>query len=177
MATEELTPENFKIKVIEYFNERDEPRAQYLLDEVKKKIKENLSLGKNVTKLVDREVELEIRLKNFHNGVTAPVSIPGLALHLNWSVENVLAYPIDGPHAAVLEYAKTKCEAYLVDAIFTKRIDKSIGTMMLQKYFGGDLKNGRAPAGSRKGIAGIIKSIQDKNEQHDRETRGAGVGK
>lgn len=65
-----------------------------------------------------------------------PYTLPGLAEHLRVTTAFLVTYPEEGKYTDIIEYAKTKCENFILDAIFHKTIDKSLGKYLLETYHG-----------------------------------------
>lgn len=65
-----------------------------------------------------------------------PYTIPGLAEHLKVTTDFIVNYPEDGKYSDIIEFASTKCENFILDAIFSKSIDKAFGKYLLETYHG-----------------------------------------
>lgn len=157
--------DQFKKKVQSYFDERDIDRISRIVEKLRLSdpYAKSILVQENIETLVERQ-------RNLDAGRISPVSIPGLALYLNWSTEKLLSYPPDGEFHSIIEYAKTKCESFLIDSIFSKRIDRATGSMMLQKYFGVEAVNGKGKIDKpRRSIADILNGIEEENKKHDEE--------
>lgn len=100
--------------------------------------------------------------RKIDGGYASPLTVPGLAAHLVWPVEKLCNYPADGKFYDIVEYALVQLESFLNEAIFTKRIDKSIGAMMLKSYFGYSDKEERRKIlkESRRSISRVLDDIE-----------------
>lgn len=97
-----------------------------------------------------------------------PYLLPALAEFINWGINELIVYPPLRKYSPILDKAKLKCEVYLNNAMFTKKIDKSVGTYMLKAYFGYKDKvgEGGSPlAGKVRTIKQILDEIED--DAHD----------
>ena len=161
--------DTFKKQVVRYFDEHDEAHLAAIIYDLDKQIADEKEKGNSVVKLAKQREKYILKQKDFYNGRIPPISLPGLALYLSWTVDEIVTYPVDGPYSKILEYAKTRLEAFLIDSIYLKRIDRATGAMMLEKYFGGK-RGGDAKSSGRpkKSIAQIIKDIEQKNAEFDR---------
>lgn len=97
---------------------------------------------------------------------TDPYLLPALAESLNWTIHELIGYPGGRKYSSILDKAKLKCEVYLSKAMFTKKIDKSVGAYMLKAYFGYKDKSdaGSPLAGKVRTIKQILDEIEDSAE-------------
>jgi hypothetical protein len=65
-----------------------------------------------------------------------PFTLTGLAMALGVTLKDLLLYPHDGPHASLLENAKGRCEADLIERMYNKSMDRSTGMLLLKNHFG-----------------------------------------
>lgn len=65
-----------------------------------------------------------------------PLTLTGLALALGVTLKDILLYPASGLHANLISKAKGECEADLVDRMYSKKIDRATGMLLLKNHFG-----------------------------------------
>lgn len=122
--------------------------------EFKDKVKEYFSM-----------VESQNKQRKVEGGVRVPITPPGLAQHLNWSTDKLVTYSEeDGLFHDVIQVALQQCETYIVNAIFSKELDKSIGTMMLKTYFGysdSKSKTDAKLAKAKRSISKVLDELDD----------------
>ncbi len=99
--------------------------------------------------------------KKVEGGVAIPLTPPGLAQWLNWSTEKLVTYPEDGIFFDIVELAMQQCENFIVEAIFSKSLDKGIGTLMLRTYFGYSDTKSKAEAKLQKAKRSISKVLDE----------------
>ena len=109
-----------------------------------------------------------INKKNkIEGGLEAPITIPGLAQHLVWTVDEFMNYPADGKFARIIDFAKVQCENYLLDAVIQGKINKNIGEMLLKTYFGYKDKNEKKKLAQeyRRSISRVLDEIESENKK------------
>lgn len=163
IPTDDLSVQEFKERVIEYFQERN---IEVLYGRLSRLTAESVTMNQ------DRIDETTKKIRDIEAGKVSPITIPGLALHLNWSVNRLVEYSPEGKFSSPISYAKTKCESFLLDSMFSGKIDKTMANMMLIKYFGygeGKQNRSRSSGGEqrRQSISEIIDGMEAEVATHN----------
>ncbi len=76
------------------------------------------------------------KTRKVERGVAVPITLPALAEHLGWPTTRLINYPEDGKYFEIIEFAKVKCENFLLDSIYAKTVNLAIAKMLLETYHG-----------------------------------------
>jgi hypothetical protein len=65
-----------------------------------------------------------------------PYTATGLALHLDWTPDDLITFPHDSPLFPFVEKALLECEEALIQSMLSGKLDRATGVLLLTNHFG-----------------------------------------
>jgi hypothetical protein len=87
-------------------------------------------------------------------------TLPGLAIHLGWKVDDILTFPKDSPFYPIIEHSMLLCEESLIQAMAKGNFDRSTGELILINHFNYQKKLPEAPDSSKKTISQVLQELK-----------------
>lgn len=93
---------------------------------------------------------------------TLQYTLPGLALHLGWKVDDILTFHKDSPFYPVIEHCMLLCEESLIQAMARGNFDRSTGELILINHFNYQKKLPETESTSKKTISQVLQELNNK---------------